>query len=164
MILGHVWRSICLLGFGLAASAANASTDTPNQSQACAASEVPAEICDYFSAIEIIFRRGSTENDVERLFELVSEDVRYIHETYEAEFERDPWREAFLRNVRSSSYSEPADFCIRVTNFIPGNGYAAVEYEYGRTDSNLCVARGDGRMLALFATRDGKIRLIRELW
>jgi hypothetical protein len=164
MILGHVCRSICLLGLGLAAPAANAATGTVKQARVCAATEVPAEICDYFSAIEIIFRRGSTENDVERLFELVSEDVRYIHETYEAEFERGPWREAFLRNVRSASYTEPADFCIKVTNFIPGNGYAAVEYEYGRTDSNLCVARGDGRKLALFATRDGKIRLIRELW
>lgn len=164
MIRRHLRRSICLLGLALAAPAANAATGSADGSPARSASEVPVEIRNYFSAIEIIFRRGSDEEDVERLFELVSEDVRYVHESYEAEFERGPWREAFLRNVGSGSYREPADFCITLTNFIPGNGFAAVEYEYGRTESDRCVSRQDGRKLALFATRDGKISLIQELW
>ena len=156
-----IWRGIWLVGFALAAPAAHAKVE---KAPACGTGEVPAEICGYFSAIETIFKRGSTEEDVGRLFELVSEDVRYVHESYEAAFERGPWREAFLRNVRSGSYREPADFCIGITNFIPGNGFAAVEYEYGRDEGGTCISREDGRKLALFETRDGKIRLIQELW
>lgn len=152
------------LGLAVAASAAPAGAAPAGSGAACGDRGVPGPICSYFSAMESIFRRGSTADDVERLFELVTDDVRYVHETYDAAFEHGAWREAFLRNVESAAYGEPADFCFRITNYIPGNGFAAVEYEYGHEDAGTCVSRQDGRKLVLFETREGKIRLIQELW
>ena len=38
----------------------------------------------------------------------------------------------FLRNQQAGDYNEPSEFCLAITNAIPGNDHFAVEYASGK--------------------------------
>ena len=162
-----LWKTLMILGLAVAAQTARAEAGPAKTAECVPGKEtaaVPVPVCGYFSAVEAIFRRGSTEQDVDRLFALVTPDVRYVHDSYEADFERAAWHEAFLRNVRNGAFGEPADFCMGVTDAIVGARYTAVEYVYGSRREGRCVPREEDRKLALFELEDGRISLIEEYW
>ncbi|GAB4517910.1 MAG: hypothetical protein Kow00133_02570 [Amphiplicatus sp.] len=128
------------------------------------AQPIPNVIRQYFAALDAVYREGSTTADIERLFDLVNDDVRYVHRAYDADFGRDDWFAAFERNRRNGLYAKSATECTTITNAIPGNGYAAVEYALGDNASGECVPADNERLLVVFKIDDGKLSLIEELW
>lgn len=117
----------------------------------------------YFSALDKISRKGSSENDIDTLLSLTHEQVEYIHLAYDANFTKSIWRQAFVRNLERGSYQNTDKNQIRITKQIFGNNYTAIEYSHG-------LIQADGTwqatepLLALFGFTDGKISLIKELW
>lgn len=121
------------------------------------------QVIRYFEALDRVSQEGSTVADIDALLEGMHESVRYEHVEYEANFTRDTWRQAFVRNWERGSYSNGPEAKIGVLNIIHGKNYAAVEYANGTvtTDGRW---EGSESLLVLFQFTDGQISLVRELW
>lgn len=125
-----------------------------------------AQIKSYFKRLSAVYKEGSTSADVDRLFELLAPDVRYVHKEYEANFERAEWRDAFIGNLKRGAYGKDESELIEVTKLIHGRRYSAVEYRYmrRRDDGTLEPADDQGGLLALFGFDGERIALIEEYW
>jgi ketosteroid isomerase-like protein len=122
-------------------------------------------IDDYFERIGRVFRHDSTEADIDRLFELFHDDVRYQHSEYDADFTKPAWKDAFIGNLKRGAYDKQANERIRVVRLIHGRQHTAVGYSYGAVHSNGEWKSSDGQvLLALFGFRGDKIVLVREYW
>ncbi|MDN4501915.1 hypothetical protein QX776_05855 [Alteromonadaceae bacterium BrNp21-10] len=122
-------------------------------------------IQDYFSLLGEVYKQGSTTHDVERLFKLFTDDVKYEHIEYQANFNQQEWGDAFKANLKAGAYSADENSAIRVEKYIFGKQYVAVEYSYGQRLSNGdWVAQGDQKLFALFGFQQNKINLVREYW
>ncbi|KGJ89838.1 nuclear transport factor 2 family protein [Colwellia psychrerythraea] len=121
------------------------------------------QIKSYFSALDEVGRKGSTIKDIDSLLAMVHKDVKYIHVEYQANFTKESWREAFIRNLNRGSYQKTKNNEARVINTIFGKNHVAVEYAHGVINSDGTWKKNDAR-LALFGFKDGKILLIKELW
>jgi len=90
-------------------------------------------------------------------------DVKYIHVEYEASFDKESWRKAFVRNLERDAYQNTNENEQRVLKAILGKNHVAVEYSHG-------VIQKDGTwqqkkpLLVLFGFTEGKISLVKELW
>ncbi len=136
----------------------------------CASSKVadeptmPAVVEQYFDVLDTIFRAGSTPDDVAALMDLTNDDVQYIHHNYQADFDKESWRAAFMRNMDAGGYKAEASYCTVVTNTIPGEGYFAAAYAYGTNSGAQCVPNNDNRLLIVFKIVDGKLSKVEEMW
>ncbi|MFT5142886.1 MAG: CubicO group peptidase (beta-lactamase class C family) [Rhodothermales bacterium] len=117
----------------------------------------------YFSALDQISRQGSTIEYVDGLLAQMHETARYIHLTYEADFTRETWREAFARNLARGAYTNGPENEARILYSIPGLDHLAVEYAHGTVGDDGVWSEGE-RKLVLFQFKDGKISRIEELW
>ena len=125
----------------------------------------PASVQAYFERLEAVFRADSDAADVDRLLALFTPEGRYVHLKYEADFDLAAWRAAFLGNIARGAFTAAADACIAITNHIPGDGVAAIEYAYGtRGPGGGCEPGEDERLLALFRLEGGRIGKVEELW
>jgi len=121
------------------------------------------QVNSYFLALDKVSRKGSTAEDIEALLSLTHDDVKYIHVEYEANFTKETWRKAFLRNLAKDSYQHTDKNQIQILQSIAGKNHLAVEYSHG-------VIQPDGQWkkskqkLVLFGFTDGKLSLIKELW
>lgn len=134
-----------------------------------------AETCDtnckeklvraYFNHLEIIYREGSQLEDIDALFQIFHLDVKYEHVEYQADFDFESWKEAFISNLNRGSYrNKPVD-SIKITKMINGKNHMAVEYGYGKVDKNGQWMPGENTgLLILFGFKEGKISLVREYW
>jgi hypothetical protein len=157
--------ALALLSAALPYVASAHEVDVVEASAAHPGPPVPASVAAYFERLEDVFRAGSDAADVDRLLALFSEDGRYVHLKYEADFDLAAWRAAFLSNIERGAFTASADDCIAVTNHIPGDGVAAIEYAYGtRGRAGDCQPGGDERLLALFHLEGGRIGKVEELW
>ncbi len=117
----------------------------------------------YFAALDRVSKKDSTVNDIDNLLALTHDDVKYIHLDYQANFTKDAWRKAFLRNLELGRYQKTEKNQIRILRSIPGKKHVAIEYSHG-------VIKQDGQWkktdnyLAIFGFTDGQIFLIKELW
>jgi hypothetical protein len=117
----------------------------------------------YFSALDKVARKGSTMSDIDTLLALMHDDVKYIHVQYDANFNKETWRKAFLRNLKKGRYQNTDSNEIRILNSIAGHNHIAVEYSHG-------LKKQDGKWLptdkylVLFGFTEGKMSLIKELW
>jgi hypothetical protein len=125
----------------------------------------PASVQAYFERLEAVFRADSDAADVDRLLALFTPEGRYVHLKYEADSDLAAWRAAFLRNIERGAFTAAAEACIAITNHIPGDGVAAIEYAYGtRGPGGGCEPGEDERLLALFRLEGGRIGRVEELW
>ncbi|WP_299979089.1 hypothetical protein [uncultured Pseudoteredinibacter sp.] len=128
-------------------------------SKECKLNQVEA----YFTALAKVSRQGSSIEDIDSLLEAMHEDVKYIHFEYGADFDKDKWRKAFIRNLNRNFYNKTNAHHARVLRAIYGKSHIAVEYSHG-------VVKEDGvwhpeePRLAVFGFSDGKISLVEELW
>jgi hypothetical protein len=117
----------------------------------------------YFSALNTISRKNSNINDIDSLLALTHDDVKYIHVEYEANFTKESWRKAFIRNLERGAYQKTEKNEMRVIKTIFGKNHTAIEYSHG-------VIKQDGTwqhtepLLVIFGFTNGKISLIKELW
>ena len=117
----------------------------------------------YFDALAKVFRDGSTEQDIDALLANMHDSIQYIHVEYMAEFNKDTWRQAFVRNLKNGAYkSGPKDKMV-ILNSIHGKSHLAVEYAYDTEKPDGSIERGN-KLFALFGLTDGKISLIQEYW
>ena len=120
---------------------------------------------EYFTNLAKVYQQDSREADVNRLFELFDQNVKYEHLEYGANFERNEWITAFKNNQRRGAYSAGPKDSIRVENYIFGKSHVAVEYSYGEiTNSGEWLPKGDQKLFALFGFNGSKIVLVREYW
>lgn len=121
------------------------------------------QITSYFLALDKISRKGSSSEDIDSLLALTHADVKYIHVEYEANFTKESWRKAFVRNLERGAYQKSEENKMRIMNTIFGKNHVAIEYSHG-------VIQQDGTwqqaepLLVIFGFADGKISLVKELW
>jgi len=117
----------------------------------------------YFKALDKVARKGSSSADIDVLLNVTHDNVKYSHVEYEANFNKDSWRKAFIRNLERGAYQNNDSNEIRVLNSISGKNYTAIEYSHG-------VIQADGMwqptepLLVIFGFTDSKISLVKELW
>lgn len=124
-----------------------------------------AVIEEYFTNLAKVYQQDSKEGDIDRLFELFDENVKYEHLEYGANFEKNEWISAFKNNQRRGAYSAGPKDSIRVENYIFGKSHVAVEYSYGEiTSDGGWTPKGDQKLFALFGFNGSKVVLVREFW
>jgi len=117
----------------------------------------------YFKALDKIARKDSSIKDIDFLLGFTDDDVKYIHVEYQANFTKDSWRKAFIRNLERGAYQNNESNEIRVLSSILGKNHLAIEYSHG-------VIQADGiwqqtePLLVIFGFTDSKISLVKELW
>lgn len=127
--------------------------------QSCQLEQVTA----YFAALDKVARTGSVPADIDALLDLTHDDVKYIHVEYQANFSKDTWRSAFLRNLKLGRYQNTDKNQIRILNSIAGKNHVAIEYSHGLIQENGKWQESD-KYLAVFGFTNGKLSLIKELW
>lgn len=125
----------------------------------CQLNEVKA----YFSALDIVARKGSTAEDIDALLALMHQNVKYVHVEYEANFDKETWRKAFLRNLKLGRYQNTKNNEIRILKHISGKNHLAVEYSHGTVQQN-GQWQATEPLLVIFAFTKAKISLVKELW
>lgn len=134
-----------------------------SRAEDCSADCQLVRVREYFVHLDAVLRKGSTVADIDALFRLFDESVRYEHLEYDASFDRESWRNAFIRNLENGSYKGEKDR-IRVLRSIHGGSHLAVEYAYGSEDAaGDWIQEGDG-LLVLFGFNGDRIVLVREYW
>lgn len=122
-------------------------------------------ITDYFKSLDKVFLAGSTEADINKLFELFHPEVKYQHFEYDANFNNAEWRAAFIGNLQRGAYKKQQNESIKVTTYIHGKSHSAVEYIYGRLEEGKgWIPNDEEKLLAIFGFKDDKIVLVREYW
>ena len=91
-----LWLAAAL---ALASSPGNAAT-APHSGPSA-----PASVAAYFERLQAVFRDSSDAADIDRLLALFTEDGRYVHLKYEADFDLAAWRAAFLRNLERGAFT-----------------------------------------------------------
>lgn len=132
------------------------STDCPPECQL-------AQVRAYFRALDDVFREGSTVAEIDTLFSLLHDRVRYVHADYDADFQREAWRSAFIRNVERGAYRNGPERRIGIITVIHGKDAVAVAYSHGEVLPDGTWNSGEP-LLAMFRFTAGKISLIEELW
>jgi len=121
------------------------------------------QINSYFAALDKVSRKNSNIKDIDLLLALTHDEVKYVHVEYEANFTKESWRKAFVRNLKRGAYQNSADNEMRVINTIFGKNHIAVEYSHGVIQQSGIWQPTDS-LLVIFGFKDGKISLIKELW
>jgi len=117
----------------------------------------------YFAALDRISLKNSNTDDIDALLALMHDDVKYIHVEYQANFNKESWRRAFIRNLKRGVYQDSNAEEMHMVRYIPGKNHIAVEYSHGERKVDGSWVPGELN-LAVFGFKDGKISLIRELW
>lgn len=121
------------------------------------------QVKSYFAALDKVAKKGSAVKDIDNLLTITHDDIKYIHVEYQANFTKDAWRKAFLRNLELGRYQKTEKNQIRILRSIPGKNHIAIEYSHGVIDKDGQWKQTDN-YLAIFGFTDGKISLIKELW
>lgn len=130
----------------------------------CSADCQKAQIEAYFKKLSVVFREGSTEKDIDDLFTLFHDDVKYEHFEYDANFTKSKWKEAFLRNLKQGDYNAGQKESLRAQRLIYGKSHVAVDYAIGNMGEDGQWKTEDTGRLILFGFKDQKIVLVREYW
>lgn len=121
-------------------------------------------IDDYYSKINQAVQRHSTEEHIDTFLATLHDDVVYLHDEYEAEFNKSTWRQAFLRQMERGSYANTTQASTLVKSVIHGYQTAAVEFvsRYAENDDSALTASPP--RLAIFKFKDNKIVFIQDHW
>ena len=117
----------------------------------------------YLEHIVEIFVLGSSVKEIDDFLSQVHDEIKYEHKEYGADFDKEKWRKAFIRQLERGSYNESKQMKGGILNIIYGKNHAAVEYSYGTLNSNGVWEKGHVKF-ALFGFKDKKVSLVREYW
>lgn len=119
----------------------------------------------YFDQLSVVYRKDSKAKDIENLFKSLHPAVDYEHLNYQAKFNKEQWKNAFLNNLKRGAYQSDKADVIRVDQTIYGKGYVAASYSYGEiNEKGNWLAKGDQGLLVVFKIEDGKIISVKEYW
>lgn len=121
-------------------------------------------IKDYYQKINLSVVQQSTTENVDVFLGSLHEDVVYLHEEYEAKFDKTIWRKAFLRQMERGGYANTVEANTVLKSVIHGYQTAAVEFvsQY-RNQEDTEVTSSPSR-LAIFKFKDSKIVFIQDHW
>ena len=128
----------------------------------CDAACQRTQIENYYAGIDAIMLAGSSVADIDDLLGRLHEDVRYIHEEYEADFDKSTWRKAFVRQLEKGAYNDGPDGLTSILRVIHGYEFAAVEVISRYTENGVLIETKP--RLVTFKFDQGKILQIKEHW
>ncbi len=108
-----------------------------------------------------VFQSNSTIEDIDKTFELFTEDFTYVHPKYGGTYTREDLYNGYIRNQKNGGYDGTV-IAIEILNKIVGlNGVVAQKRFIKKIDNE--VKEGDPQM-TLFEFKNGKIFRIFEYW
>ncbi|MNY52735.1 SnoaL-like domain protein [compost metagenome] len=108
-----------------------------------------------------IFQKNSTIEDIDRAFELFTDDFEYVHPKYGGTYTRQDLYNGYVRNQKKGGYDGKVTD-IKIVNKIIGLNAVVVEKRFvKKKDDGIKV--GDSEM-TLFEFKNGKISRIFEYW
>lgn len=116
---------------------------------------------EYYQLNLKIFREDSDIKDVDRLFQLFSNDFTYVHENYGGVYSREDLYKGYIRNLNQGDY-DGSIYDIQVFLIISGKDALAVSKRFV-SQENPAPQLDDGEM-AVFEFKDGQISRITEYW
>lgn len=123
-----------------------------------------ALINDYYAKINQAVIQDSTPENVENFLAVLHDDVTYLHEEYEAKFDKDIWRKAFLRQMDLGRYDDTIASNTQVISIIHGYQTAAVEFVSRYRNRDDADFNSSPTRLAIFKFKDNKIVFIQDHW
>ncbi len=108
-----------------------------------------------------IFQVNSTVEDIDKTFELFTDDFTYIHPKYGGEYSREDLYNGYVRNQKNGGYDGKVTD-IKILNKIVGLNAVVVEKSFVEKKEGK-IKDGEPEM-TLFEFRDGKISRIFEYW
>lgn len=118
----------------------------------------------YYAKINRAIMHDSTLEHVDDFLSVLHDDVLYLHTEYQAEFNKDIWRKAFLRQIENGRYNNSEEALTSIESIIHGYQTAAVEFisRYNDDETNELIATP--KRLAIFKFKDNKIVFIQDHW
>ncbi len=118
-------------------------------------------ITKYYDLNLKIFQANSTVEDIDKTFNLFTDDFTYVHPKYGGTYTKEDLYNGYVRNQKNGGYDGKVTD-IKIENKIIGLNAVVVEKRF--------VKKKDGRIkdgkpeMTLFEFRDGKISRIFEYW
>ncbi|EWH10787.1 hypothetical protein KLA_16222 [Cellulophaga geojensis KL-A] len=108
-----------------------------------------------------IFQANSTVEDIDKTFELFTDDFTYVHPKYGGIYTREDLYNGYVRNQKNGGYDGKVTD-IKIENKIIGLNAVVVEKRFVEKKED---GIKDGKLeMTLFEFRDGKISRIFEYW
>lgn len=108
-----------------------------------------------------IFQANSTIKDIDKAFELFTDDFTYIHPKYGGNYTREDLYNGYVRNQKNGGYDGKITG-IKIQNKMVGLNAVVVERSYLKKEGD-GTKEGEPRM-TLFEFKNGKITRIFEYW
>lgn len=108
-----------------------------------------------------VFQANSTQEDIDNIFDLFTEDFTYVHPNYGGVYTRQDLYNGYMRNQKNGGY-DGSVVDIKVENKILGLNAVAVSKRFIKKEAGKIV-EGEAQM-AFFEFRDAKIFRIYEYW
>jgi ketosteroid isomerase-like protein len=143
-----------LLILGFTSSQAQDSSQTPKDSL--------SPILDKYYELNLkVFQANSTQEDIDNIFDLFTDDFTYVHPNYGGVYTREDLFNGYVRNQKNGGY-DGSVVDIKVENKILGLNAVAVSKRFIKKETGKIV-EGEAQM-ALFEFKEGKIFRITEFW
>jgi len=108
-----------------------------------------------------IFQSNSTVKDIDKVFDLFTEDFTYVHPKYGGTYTRQNLYDGYVRNQKNGGYNGSI-VDIKVVDKIIGLNAVVVKRRYIKKEDGK-LKEGDAHM-TLFEFKNGKISRIFEYW
>lgn len=108
-----------------------------------------------------IFQSNSTVEDIDKVFDLFTEDFTYVHPKYGGTYTRKNLYDGYVRNQKKGGY-DGSIVDIKVVDKIIGLNAVVVKRSYIKKEEGK-LKEGDAHM-TLFEFKNGKISRIFEYW
>lgn len=108
-----------------------------------------------------VFQANSTQEDIDNIFDLFTDDFTYVHPNYGGVYTREDLFNGYVRNQKNGGY-DGSVVDIKVENKILGLNAVAVSKRFIKKEAGKIV-EGEAQM-ALFEFKEGKIFRIYEYW
>lgn len=119
---------------------------------------------EYYEKVNRVTMRDSTSQHIDDFLSVLHDDVLYLHTEYQAEFNKDIWRKAFLRQLEKGRYNNSEKAVTSIESIIYGYQTAAVEFISRYNDDETGALISTPKRLAIFKFKDNKIVFIQDHW
>lgn len=117
---------------------------------------------EYYSLSLKIYQQNSVKDDIDKLFNLFTDDFVYVHPKYGGSYSRNDIYEGYINNQNNGSYNGSITD-VKIKNMIVGLNALVTDRVYIRKIASGKLEEVDPGM-TLFEFRNGKISKIFEYW
>lgn len=118
-------------------------------------------LTNYYDLNLKMFQAGSTVEDIDKAFELFTDDFTYVHAKFDGYYTRESLYKSALRNQKNGSYNGSVTG-FKINNKIIGLTAAAVQKRFVEKRNGKTIESEP--QLSLFEFKNGKISRIVEYW